>query len=288
VLRRSFLTALVLLVLAPATAVAAVPQIHAHRGGPQQLGQPAFAEETMPAFRDAWEQRGAVLELDVKLSADGVPAAIHDDTLDRTTVCTGPVSDRTWADLRANCPSDVIGIDPHPTAAPRRPVPMASLAAVLAYAKRSGAPLNIEIKNIPGDNDFDPSPAYAQAVVDVIRASGVPLSQVIVQSFWPPNLDVVAAELPGAQTSLLTFSPVSTAGPEFAAARGYDWWSPEWPVTAADVARAHAAGVKVAPWTVDTPDGIRAVATAGADAVITNDPVMARRALGLPDAIRRR
>ena len=287
ILRRSILAALAVSVLAPATAAAALPQIQAHRGGPERLGEPAFAEETMPAFRDAWEKRGAVLELDVKLSSDRVPVAIHDDTLDRTTACTGPVNARTWAQLRAECPSDVIGIDPYATAAPRKPVPMASLAEVLAYATASGAPLNIEIKNIPGENDFDPTPAYAQTVVDAIRSSGVPLSQVTVQSFWPPNLDVVASELPEAQTSLLTFSPVSTAGPEFAAARGYDWWSPAWPVTASDVARAHAAGVKVVPWTVDTADDVRAVAAAGADALITNDPVMARRALGLTDAIRK-
>ena len=286
--QRALLIALALLAVAPAAASAALPQIQAHRGGPQRLGQPAFAEETMPAFKDAWKKRGAVLELDVKLSSDRVPVVIHDDTLDRTTPCTGAVADRTWAELRTQCPSDVIGIDPYPTAAPREPVPMASLDQVLAYARKARAPLNIEIKNIPGENDFDPTPLYAQTVVDAIEASRVPLSQVTVQSFWPPNLDVVESELPDAETSLLTFSPVSTAGPEFAAARGYDWWSPAWPVTAAEVTRAHTAGVKVVPWTVDTADDVRAVAAAGADAVITNDPVMARRALGLRDAIRRR
>ena len=47
----------------------------------------------------------------VKLTKDGVPVVIHDATLDRTTPCTGQVNARTLAELRANCPSDILGTD---------------------------------------------------------------------------------------------------------------------------------------------------------------------------------
>lgn len=40
------------------------------------------------------------LELDVHLSADGVPVVIHDPTLDRTTNASGPVSALTVRDLK--------------------------------------------------------------------------------------------------------------------------------------------------------------------------------------------
>jgi len=130
----------------------------------------------------------------------------------------------------------------------------------------------------PGEKDFDPTSAFAETVVDAIRASGLPARQLIVQSFWPANLDVVEQELPGVQTSFLTAA--GEGGSEYAASRGYEWWSPTWPVTKEQVDQAHALGVKVVPWTVDTADAVRAVAAAGADAVITNDPVMARQALG--------
>ena len=273
--------ALAFLAGAPA-AQAAVPAIHAHRGGPERLMQPAFAEESMAGFRDAHALRGAVLELDVKLSKDRVPVVIHDDTLDRTTACTGRVDARTWAQLRDECPSDVLGIDPYARAKANPPVPMTRLREVLDYARASGATLNLEIKNIPGEKDFDPSPAFAETIVREIRASGLPLDQLIVQSFWPANLDVVAQELPGAQTSLLTFAPVNEAGAQLAASRGYTWWSPAWPVSADQIAQAHGLGLKVVPWTIDTADGVRAAAAAGVDAVITNDPVMARQALGMP------
>jgi glycerophosphoryl diester phosphodiesterase len=266
------------LVLA-APASAAVPQIQSHRGGAERDGKPIFAEESMAAFRSAWEDERTVLELDVKLSADRVPVVIHDATLDRTTVCTGRVDARTWADLRKHCPSDVLGIDPLPTAKADPPVPMASLGQVLAYAKASGAPLNIEIKNIPGEPDFDPSSAYADTVLETIRASRVPLSQLIIQSFYPPNLDEAQRVFPGVATAFLTATGASSAPALFAAARGSTWWSPAWPVSKADVDQAHGLGLKVVPWTIDTPDGIRGAAAAGVEALITNDPVMAKRAL---------
>ena len=53
----------------------------------------------MAAF-DLGLQAGADgLELDVHLSADGVPVVHHDATLDRTTSHTGPVAARTAAEL---------------------------------------------------------------------------------------------------------------------------------------------------------------------------------------------
>ena len=49
--------------------------------------------------------------------------------------------------------------------------------------------------NIPGDPDFEsgPAPEYAKTVAATIKASGYPPSWLIVQSFWPANLDVIEA-----------------------------------------------------------------------------------------------
>ena len=46
------------------------------------------------------------------------------------------------------------------------------------------------------------------------------------------------------------------------------------------VAGWHAAGYAVNAWTVDEPERLRALAAAGVDGVITNDPAAARAALG--------
>ena len=65
------------LLAAAAPALAVRPPIHAHRGGPLEFGKPVYGENTLPAFK-ASALRGFVLEMDVKLTKDGVPVVIHD------------------------------------------------------------------------------------------------------------------------------------------------------------------------------------------------------------------
>jgi glycerophosphoryl diester phosphodiesterase len=83
-------------VLAP-SALAATPDIHAHRGGTVVNGTPRFGEESIRAYRNA-ALHGFVFEVDAKLTEDGVPVAIHDATLDRTTNCSGEVRSHTLAE----------------------------------------------------------------------------------------------------------------------------------------------------------------------------------------------
>jgi glycerophosphoryl diester phosphodiesterase len=57
-------------------------------------------ENTLPAFELAVSQGADAFELDVRLTRDGAPIVIHDETLDRTTDLVGPVRARTLAELR--------------------------------------------------------------------------------------------------------------------------------------------------------------------------------------------
>lgn len=76
---------------------AGAPLLIAHRGGARLA-----PENTMVAFVEAVELWGAdMLELDVRLSADGEVVVIHDATVDRTTDGNGAVADLTWAQLSA-------------------------------------------------------------------------------------------------------------------------------------------------------------------------------------------
>ena len=57
------------------------------------------------------------------------------------------------------------------------------------------------------------------------------------------------------------------------------------------IRRAHRAGMKVAPWTVNDPNRMRELINAGADGIISDYPdrlraVMAQRGLGLPEPAR--
>jgi len=234
----------------------------------------------MAAFRNAAQKLDVVLELDTKLTADGVPVVIHDDSLDRTTNCEGLVADKTLAEL-GSCVEDVLGSPGNdlPTAPAPEPQPIPTLAEVLALAKAEGAVVNIEIKNYPTDDDHDPTPAFANRVMDVIIASGVPASQVIIQSFTPDNLDVAEQRMPDAQFALLSLAPTNDLAIDVAAGRGWDWVSPEWPIDGAYVERAHGSDLKVVPYTLNQAADVTAAAKAGVDALITDDPLMALRTL---------
>jgi glycerophosphoryl diester phosphodiesterase len=74
------------------------PTIVAHRGDAEH-----FPENTLPAFEAAWRGGLRHVELDVQVSADGVPYVIHDAALDRTTNATG--------DLRLMHAGQLDGID---------------------------------------------------------------------------------------------------------------------------------------------------------------------------------
>src|ERR671922_306737 len=116
---------------AVAAALAALPGIHAHRGGSVLDGVPRFPENTMPAFENA-ARAGWVLELDAKLTQDGVPVVMHDPTLDRTT-SSGEVRDYARAALAA-CKADMLGSPGSelPSKPAASPVAVPTLADALA------------------------------------------------------------------------------------------------------------------------------------------------------------
>lgn len=96
--------ALVVLATGALTLLAAPPSpdttafrglVVAHRGG--SFGAP---ENTLGAIRRAKDFGATAVEVDVLLSADGVPVVIHDATVDRTTNGSGAVSELTVQELQ--------------------------------------------------------------------------------------------------------------------------------------------------------------------------------------------
>lgn len=69
-------------------------QLIAHRGNARD-----FPENTLPALQSAVDLGVRFLELDVQMSADGVPVVIHDLELARTAGVPGTVFDLTAAEL---------------------------------------------------------------------------------------------------------------------------------------------------------------------------------------------
>ena len=104
----------------PATLLAA------HRGGSL-----LWPENSLLAFRNAIALGADFIEFDVHLSRDGEVVVIHDPTLERTTTGSGPVKDRTVAELKAVRLKDRAG------ALTEETVPtLDEVAAVAAQGKR--------------------------------------------------------------------------------------------------------------------------------------------------------
>lgn len=105
----------------------------AHRGASAY-----YPENTMGAFKAAYDMGAEMIELDILLSKDGVPVVIHDETLERTTNGKGKVEDYTFDELSRLDAGSWFGAEHSNERIP-------SLEEVLQYAKGKIA-LNIEIK----------------------------------------------------------------------------------------------------------------------------------------------
>jgi glycerophosphoryl diester phosphodiesterase len=155
----------------------------AHRGA----GKLA-PENTLAAFRLGASHGYTAFECDVKLSADGVPFLLHDDTLDRTTSAQGPAGSRSWAEL-----SRLDAGSWHSAAYAGEP--MATLEALAAFCVANAYALDLEIKPSPGA-DSETGRAVGQSVRKLWR--GAPL---LLSSFKPQALAgarETAPELPRA------------------------------------------------------------------------------------------
>lgn len=114
------------------------PKLCAHRGA----GKLA-PENTLAAFRLGYEYGYRMVELDAKLSADGVAFLLHDETLDRTTNERGRADALTWRQLSL--------LDAGSWQSPRYAgEPLATLMAVARWSRAHDVLVNIEIKPTPG------------------------------------------------------------------------------------------------------------------------------------------
>lgn len=222
----------------------------AHRGASHQR-----PENTIDAFRRAAELGADWVELDVRRTADGATAIHHDAHL--------PDGRALVALARADVPDAVPTLD----------------AALEACA---GMGVNIEIKNVPGEPDFDPTRSLAEVVVAAARRHLGP-GRTLVSSFDAAMVERVRVLAPELPTALLVFlwgdSVVRVL--DRCAAAGHTAIHP-WDGLVDDdvVTLAHDRGLAVNVWTVDDPGRMRTLVAWGVDGLCTNEPDVARQVLG--------
>ncbi len=270
----------------------------AHRGGVRD-----FPENTLYAYRKAVEIGAEVLEMDVYQTADGEIVVIHDATVDRTTNGSGNVSDYTLAELRALDAAFwfVEGVGTPTDAAEEdyifRRVATGGREPPSGYAARdfriptleealSAFPdhwINIELKPDP-----DSTGSYEQQVADLLLAYGRH-TDVMVASFLDTAASLFKAAAPCVSTSVPTgqaaFYVGSSKGPammvppaghqafQVPPALGVEV------VNADFVADAHAAGMAVHVWTINTCEDMVALLDLDVDGIMTDEPVLLEQVL---------
>ncbi|NNE11290.1 MAG: glycerophosphodiester phosphodiesterase [Ilumatobacter sp.] len=216
--------------------------VYAHRGA--SVAEP---ENTVAAFRRAVELGADGIELDVRRTADDRLVVHHDPLLgDGRVIRETPVAEMPEAVPELSSALDACG----------------------------DLIVNLEVKNDPGDPDFDPSDWVAFRVASVLARRGVS-ARWLLSSFRLETVDRLHRLLPQVRTAWLT----NDAGADTvaaAAAQGHVAIHP-WVdrLDQAGVRRAHAAGLGVMPWTCDDPDRMRELVSWGVDGICTNVPDVA-------------
>ncbi|GHH86557.1 glycerophosphoryl diester phosphodiesterase [Streptomyces sulfonofaciens] len=215
----------------------------AHRGDPYR-----FRENTLPSLGSALDRGADAVEVDVRLTRDGVPVLLHDATLERLWRHDAPL-----AALRAAEVAELTG-GGVPTLA----------AALTAVAERDAAGEGARVLvDLP-----DASSATARRVLGVVRDCGA-ADRVYYCGGAEAMLAVRAAD-PGAEIAL-TWTSLAPPRPVLLDAVSPRWLNYRFSlVDGALAARVHAHGLLLSAWTPDTRRSMRRLLALGADALTTN------------------
>ncbi len=230
------------------------PPVAAHRGA----GKLA-PENTLAALRVGASFGHTMFEFDVKLSGDGTPVLLHDETLERTTNGRGLAGALAFTEI-----AQLDAGSWHGAAYAGEPVP--TLAAVAAYLRANGLFANVEIKPSPG-RETETGAAVGMAAASFWRDAGVPP---LLSSFSEDALAAAARAVPWLPRALLL-------------ERLPDDWlerirrlgcvaldSNHAALTEALVARVHAERLRVLTYTVNDPARVALLHSWGVDCVITD------------------
>ncbi len=202
-------------------------------------------ENTLRSVRRAIELGVDAVEVDVRLTRDGYPVVMHDETVDRTTDGSGRVDEMTLEEVRS--------LD----AGGGERVPL--LEEVLETVK-GRVFLYVELK-VPG---------AAGPAARLVEEAGM-VDEVLFISFLDEALEAVAGALPGCHRGLIYFRPPGRILD--ARKMGAEAVLPYYRLaTPRAVGFARRLGLHVTAWTVDDPGLALELWGRGVDAVATNRP----------------
>lgn len=219
--------------------------IIAHRGG-----GPAHPENTLEALQAGLALGADMVEIDCKLSRDGVVVVVHDSTLKRVWGLRRAVADMEWAEVAA-------------VRRGRYRVPR--LEEVLSAVP---AALMVDI----------PGPAVAEACAVVARRASS-LERCLFAGHTGGLVHLRHGH-PDARVAL-SWERRRLPSASLLASLRPEYFNPHWRLaTRSLVARMHDSGLAVSAWTVNQRWAMRRVLAAGVDAVITDNVLRLAAQLG--------
>jgi len=231
------------------------PFVVAHRGY-----SAVAPENTLPAFILANQNGADGWETDLQLTKDNQLVCLHDATLDRTTNCSGYLSNFTYAELQDCDASYVDGQNFSQFRGAKIPL----FSEVLDLAKNLSAFIVMDYKS-----DIPLGPYLAQVVPNASMTSRV------FGSCWKSWQVVdIGQYLPGAPRQLLT-SGVDANNASFwqdVVSSGVNGFSIQLTnITKEFVLEAHSRLLSVAVWTVNDPRLMTEALSYDVDAILTDD-----------------
>ncbi|MCX5171822.1 glycerophosphodiester phosphodiesterase [Streptomyces antibioticus] len=209
----------------------------AHRGDPYR-----FRENTIDSLRSALDRGADAVEIDVRLTRDGVPVLLHDATLKRLWELDRPLTSLSAAEVQG-------------LTAGRVPTLVEALAAT------EGARVMIDL---PGTRE----PRTARRVVDAAREAGA-ADRVYYCADATAMLAVRAAD-PSAEIAL-TWTSLAPPRPVLLAAVQPRWLNYRFSLVDRNLAaRVHDGGHLLSVWTPDTRRSMRRLVELGVDSITTN------------------
>ncbi|MBV1939981.1 glycerophosphodiester phosphodiesterase family protein [Streptomyces sp. BV286] len=205
-------------------------------------------ENTLRSFIAAQQAGLDLIELDLHLSKDGALVVMHDADVDRTTDGSGPIAEKTLAELRV--------LDAG--RGERIPVFEEVLDAVTA-------PLQAEIKDV----------AAARALAEVMNRRDL-VGRVEVLSFHDEAVAEIARLVPGVRTALVASRYGIDVVERATAAGATSLVLNIRRLTLEIVERARKADLRIIGWVVNTQDQLRLVRALGLDGATTDYPEIKR------------
>lgn len=245
--------------------------VEAHRGARSTVPP----GNTLPSFIEAIHVGADVLEGDMLLTFDGAVILNHDPTLSAACVYAGPGPAPATRVVAALTADEVALFDCHPTLAGIDAPPR--VEDVLDLHTRANVEFDLELKEM-GIPEAD---VAMSALRDYDEACGGCLEgRLRVQSFDLEVLRHVRGTFGSTFDFETSFLSLTGDAPLAEVAEVADVLAPLSPIVDATlVDAAHAAGLRVLPWTVNTEATMCSLIALGVDGIISDDPGLLAEAL---------